>query len=86
VVADGELTGKQRNRLLADMTDAVGERVLRGSYLQTQALSLALAQAPGMVDVHGRLRSRPRPLDIRAEIERSADGAAAVAAALPACW
>jgi glutamate dehydrogenase len=55
VVADGDLTGKQRNQLLADMTEAVAERVLRGSYLQTQALSLALAQAPGMVDVHDRM-------------------------------
>jgi glutamate dehydrogenase len=33
----------------------VAERVLRGSYLQTQALSLALAQAPEMVDVHDRM-------------------------------
>jgi len=55
VVAAGDLTGKQRNRLLADMTDAVAERVLRGSYLQTQALSLALAQAPAMLDVHDRM-------------------------------
>ena len=55
VVADGDLTVKQRNKLLAEMTDAVGERVLRGSYLQTQALSLALAQAPAMVDVHDRM-------------------------------
>ena len=55
VVADGDLTRKQRNRLLADMTDAVAERVLRGSYLQTQALSLALAQAQGMLDVHDRM-------------------------------
>jgi glutamate dehydrogenase len=55
VVADGDLTGKQRNRLLVDMTDAVAERVLRGSYLQTQALSLALAEAPGMLDVHDRM-------------------------------
>jgi glutamate dehydrogenase len=55
VVVDGDLTGKQRNRLLADMTEAVAERVLRGSYLQTQALSLALAQAPSMLDVHDRM-------------------------------
>src|SRR3712207_1438925 len=39
-VADGDLTGKQRNQLLAEMTDAGGERVLRGRYTQTQALSL----------------------------------------------
>ena len=55
VVADGDLTGKQRNELLAEMTEAVGERVLRGSYTQTQALSLARAQAPAMLDVHDRL-------------------------------
>jgi len=55
VVADGDLTRKQRDRLLASMTDAVADRVLRGSYLQTQALSLALAQAPAMLDVHDRM-------------------------------
>jgi glutamate dehydrogenase len=55
VCADGDLTRKQRNKLLADMTEAVAERVLRGSYLQTQALSLALAQAPAMLDVHDRM-------------------------------
>jgi glutamate dehydrogenase len=55
VVADGDLTPKQRNELLAEMTDAVAERVLRGSYLQTQALSLALANAPAMLEVHDRM-------------------------------
>jgi glutamate dehydrogenase len=55
VVATGDLTGKQRNELLAEMTDAVGGRVLRGSYTQTQALSLARAQAPAMLDVHDRV-------------------------------
>ena len=55
LVADGDLTEKQRKELLADMTDAVGEQVLYGSYTQTQAISLALAQAPQMVDVHARL-------------------------------
>ena len=55
VVAAGDLTGKQRNELLAAMTDAVAELVLRGSYRQTQALSLARVQAPAMLDVHDRL-------------------------------
>jgi glutamate dehydrogenase len=55
LVADGDLTEKQRNELLADMTSAVGERVLHGSYTQTQAISLALAQAAPMIDVHARL-------------------------------
>jgi glutamate dehydrogenase len=55
LVADGDLTEKQRNELLVEMTDAVGEQVLYGSYTQTQAISLALVQATPMVDVHARL-------------------------------
>ncbi|MBV8989179.1 MAG: NAD-glutamate dehydrogenase, partial [Solirubrobacterales bacterium] len=55
LVADGDMTEKQRNELLHEMTDAVAERVLYGSYTQTQAMSLALAQAPPMIDVHARL-------------------------------
>ncbi|MGA8335674.1 MAG: NAD-glutamate dehydrogenase [Solirubrobacteraceae bacterium] len=55
LVADGDMTEKQRNELLAEMTDSVGAQVLYGSYTQTQAISLALAQAPQMVDVHARL-------------------------------
>jgi glutamate dehydrogenase len=45
----------ERNELLADMTDAVGERVLTGSYLQTQAMSLAVLQAPSLVNAHARM-------------------------------
>jgi len=45
VVGEGELTEKQRNRLLAEMTDEVAELVLRDNYLQTQALSLAESAA-----------------------------------------
>jgi glutamate dehydrogenase len=55
LVASGDMTEKQRNELLVEMTDAVGERVLHGSYTQTQAMSLALAQAAPMIDVHQRL-------------------------------
>jgi glutamate dehydrogenase len=55
LVADGDLTEKQRNELLGEMTDSVAAQVLYGSYTQTQAISLALAQAPPMVDVHARL-------------------------------
>ena len=54
-VAAGDITQKQRNQLLVAMTDAVAEQVRYGSYTQTQALSLALAQAASMVDVHARL-------------------------------
>jgi glutamate dehydrogenase len=55
LVVAGDLTAKQRNELLAEMTGGVAERVLYGSYTQTQAMSLALAQAVPMVDVHARL-------------------------------
>src|SRR5207302_3269081 len=55
LVNDGDLTEKQRNELLVEMTDAVAQQVLYGSYTQTQAVSLAMAQAAPMVDVHARL-------------------------------
>jgi glutamate dehydrogenase len=55
LVAAGELSIGQRDELLVQMTDAVAEQVLYSSYTQTQALSLALAQAGEMVDVHARL-------------------------------
>jgi glutamate dehydrogenase len=58
VIAAGTMTAEERNALLVGMTDAVGAQVLYGSYTQTQALSLATAQAVSMVDVHARLLRR----------------------------
>ena len=58
VVSEAEMTEDERNALLVQMTDAVGAQVLYGSYTQTQALSLACAQAVSMVDVHARLLRR----------------------------
>ncbi len=55
VVRDGELTRTERDRLLAEMTDAVADRVLAASYRQTQALSLSLTQASSLVNAHMRL-------------------------------
>jgi glutamate dehydrogenase len=55
---EGEMTEDERNALLVQMTDAVGAQVLYGSYTQTQALSLAGAQAVSMLDVHARLIRR----------------------------
>ncbi len=55
VVADGDMTEKQRNELLVEMTDDVARLVLRNNYRQTQALSLAVTQAPSMLGVHARL-------------------------------
>ena len=55
VVAAGDMTEKHRNALLREMTDSVGERVVYGSYTQTQAMSLEAQHAASMVDVHQRL-------------------------------
>ncbi len=50
VVAEGELTTKQRNRLLADMTDEVAALVLRDNYAQTQILSVVRARGVALLD------------------------------------
>jgi glutamate dehydrogenase len=55
VVGDGEMTLKQRNVLLAEMTDEVGELVLRDNYFQTQALSLARTRMAQWLDPEARL-------------------------------
>jgi glutamate dehydrogenase len=55
VVAEGDATTKQRNKLLEEMTDAVAAAVLADNYEQTETLSLAEANAVSMLDVHARL-------------------------------
>ena len=54
IVAEGDLTGKQRNALLAEMTDEVAALVLRDNYEQTQAIASSTAQAASMAEVHER--------------------------------
>ncbi|MCW2723139.1 MAG: gdhB1 [Frankiales bacterium] len=54
-VRDGELSGTQRNELLAQMTDDVAALVLAHNYSQNVALATARQQAPSMLPVHGRL-------------------------------
>jgi glutamate dehydrogenase len=54
IVESGDMTEKQRNELLTEMTEEVAQLVLRDNYQQTQALSNAAAQAASMVDVHAR--------------------------------
>jgi glutamate dehydrogenase len=53
-IADGELTEKQRNALLAEMTDEVGQLVLRDNYFQTQALSIAGRMGVKLLDQQQR--------------------------------
>jgi glutamate dehydrogenase len=50
VVDAGDMTMKQRDRLLAQMTDEVGELVLRNNILQVQAISLAEAHPTELLD------------------------------------
>ncbi len=52
VVRDGDLTDKQRNDLLASMTDEVGALVLDDNYEQNLALANAQAQSTGLLHVH----------------------------------
>jgi glutamate dehydrogenase len=54
VVRDGDLTDKQRDDLLAAMTDDVVAHVLDDSDALTRAVHLDSAQAPAMRDVHAR--------------------------------
>ncbi len=53
-IAEGELTEKQRNALLAEMTDDVAALVLRDNYFQTQVLSVTGRIAPQMLDAQQR--------------------------------
>jgi glutamate dehydrogenase len=55
VVGDGDLTRKQRDKLLADMTNDVATAVLQDNYRQVQAISVTEAQAPHLLDEHVRL-------------------------------
>ncbi len=52
VVRDGDLTVKQRNELLATMTDEVADLVLRDNYEQNLALANGVANAAPLLHVH----------------------------------
>ena len=58
VVKDGDLTLKQRNTLLAEMTDEVGAMVLRNNYAQNTALANSTAQAPSLLHAQQRFMRR----------------------------
>ncbi|HEY9375871.1 MAG TPA: NAD-glutamate dehydrogenase domain-containing protein, partial [Jiangellaceae bacterium] len=52
VVREGDLTEKQRNELLAAMTDEVGQLVLANNYRQNVALASGSYQAGNLAHVH----------------------------------
>jgi len=55
IVQDGDLTMKQRNELLAAMTEDVADLVLANNYWQNMLLSNGRAQRGGLLPVHQRL-------------------------------
>jgi glutamate dehydrogenase len=55
IVANGDLTEKQRNELLASMTMEVGELVLPDNYAQTQTISIVNQQTVHGLDDYVRL-------------------------------
>ncbi len=55
IVESGDLTLKQRNELLASMTDEVAELVLDDNYYQTQALEIAAHRPLYLLDGQQRL-------------------------------
>jgi glutamate dehydrogenase len=54
VTGDGEMTERQRNTLLPQMTDEIAELVLLDNYRQTQALSIARRQSSELLDRQAR--------------------------------
>jgi glutamate dehydrogenase len=66
-VRAGDLTGKQRNELLASMTDDVAEHVLRDNYEQNVLLGNARVQSHSMLPVHQRFI---RELEQHGELDR----------------
>ncbi|HLT03360.1 MAG TPA: NAD-glutamate dehydrogenase [Pseudomonas sp.] len=68
VLAAGDMTGKQRNQLLADMTDEVAHLVLGSNYRQTQALSLAERRARQRMGEYRRLIA---DLESRGRLDRA---------------
>ncbi|WP_439816928.1 NAD-glutamate dehydrogenase [Zavarzinia sp. CC-PAN008] len=55
ICAEGDLTTKQRDVLLAEMTEEVADLVLRDNYMQTQAISVIQARGSAALDAEGRL-------------------------------
>ena len=71
VVANGDLTEKQRNAVLAQMTDEVAALVLRDNYEQNLALANAAANAPSLLHVH---EDWMRQLEKRGVLNRELEG------------
>ncbi|WP_392670982.1 NAD-glutamate dehydrogenase [Streptomyces sp. LN785] len=58
LVRDGDMTVKQRNKLLAEMTDEIGHLVLRNNYAQNTALANSVAQSASLLHAQQRFMRR----------------------------
>jgi glutamate dehydrogenase len=54
VVAEGDLTAKQRDKQLAEMTDEVGQLVLRDNYFQNQVIAVTRSRELRALDEQAR--------------------------------
>jgi glutamate dehydrogenase len=68
ICAEGDMTVKQRDQLLAAMTEEVGRLVLRDNYEQSQALSVAELQGAAAVDQHALMM---RELERQGRLDRA---------------
>jgi len=68
VVSNGDMTEKQRNKLLAQMTDEVAQLVLRQNYLQPEAISITHSIALDLLSDHSRVM---RSLEQAGKLDRA---------------
>jgi glutamate dehydrogenase len=70
ILAEGDMTLKQRDKLLAEMTDEVGDLVLRDNYLQGQAITVAQAEGVAALPKQQRFM---QALERRSRLDRAVE-------------
>ncbi len=68
IVADGDMTRKQRDQLLESMTEEVGDLVLRDNYLQTQSITVTNSLGVHLLD---RMARYMRALEKAGHLDRA---------------
>ncbi|GGU42294.1 glutamate dehydrogenase [Lentzea flava] len=76
LVREGSLEQQQRNEVLGEMTDEVGELVLADNYSQNNVLGVSRAHAAPMLSVHARLTA---DLEERGALDRQLEALPSVA-------
>ena len=85
VVAEGDITLKQRDSLLVEMTDELAGLILRDNYLQTQAITVMEAQGAAVLDSQVRLiRDLEKVGKLNRDVEKLPNDAALAALAASA--